>query len=150
MIEELQAACDTVLANAKGQKNKGALVAGWKWPNDVMLNQRKVGGILSKLVDSPGGNKNLVGLAIGVGVNLNQPGAEMAAIERLVWPATSVRRELEMLGVGSSASDESAKEVAAPPALDVRAFREAVSENFLNKMRLFCASGGAPFRPAVD
>jgi BirA family biotin operon repressor/biotin-[acetyl-CoA-carboxylase] ligase len=41
-----------------------ALAAQIKWPNDVMLNRRKVAGILSELADGT--------VVVGIGVNVNQ------------------------------------------------------------------------------
>jgi len=43
--------------------NKFNIKAGLKWPNDIILNNKKIGGILSELV------KNRI--IIGIGINLN-------------------------------------------------------------------------------
>lgn len=40
-----------------------------RWPNDLTIKQKKVGGVLTELVPSPAGQKVPV---VGVGVNLNQ------------------------------------------------------------------------------
>jgi BirA family biotin operon repressor/biotin-[acetyl-CoA-carboxylase] ligase len=45
------------------------LSAQVKWPNDVMLNRRKVAGILSELVDGA--------VVVGIGLNVNQTRAEL-------------------------------------------------------------------------
>tara|TARA_Y100001970_G_C13918460_1_gene692187 strand:- start:163 stop:804 length:642 start_codon:yes stop_codon:yes gene_type:complete len=58
---------------------------GLKWPNDIMLSKKKLGGILVELVSSKEGKK--VAVVIGLGINLalsfedaksiNQPWAEI-------------------------------------------------------------------------
>ncbi len=58
-----------------------------KWPNDVLLNQRKVCGIL--LENLGGTQNNSLRLLIGIGVNLaNHPDAAGSN-----WPATSIAAE---------------------------------------------------------
>ena len=43
------------------------ILTGLKWPNDIMLNQKKMGGIL---IESRTTNKGL-GLVVGIGLNVN-------------------------------------------------------------------------------
>jgi BirA family biotin operon repressor/biotin-[acetyl-CoA-carboxylase] ligase len=57
-----------------------------QWPNDLTIKRRKVGGVLTELVDSPSGGKLCV---VGVGLNLNQ----MAFPDSLAGSATSVLLE---------------------------------------------------------
>ena len=52
------------LAAAEMVEGAVALAAQIKWPNDVMLNRRKVAGILSELSDET--------VVVGIGVNVNQ------------------------------------------------------------------------------
>jgi BirA family transcriptional regulator, biotin operon repressor / biotin---[acetyl-CoA-carboxylase] ligase len=52
------------LAAAETVEDALALAAQIKWPNDVMLNRRKVAGILSELVDGT--------VVVGIGLNVNQ------------------------------------------------------------------------------
>jgi BirA family biotin operon repressor/biotin-[acetyl-CoA-carboxylase] ligase len=52
------------LAVAEAVEQTVALAAQVKWPNDVMLNRRKVAGILSELVDGT--------VVVGIGLNVNQ------------------------------------------------------------------------------
>jgi len=52
------------LAAAEAIEGATGLSAQIKWPNDVMLNRRKVAGILSELSDST--------VVVGIGMNVNQ------------------------------------------------------------------------------
>ena len=56
-----------------------------KWPNDVLIRGKKVAGILAER-HADGG------VVLGVGLNVNLPAAELAAID-LIHPATSMRIE---------------------------------------------------------
>ena len=61
-----------------------------KWPNDILVKDRKVGGILAEQCDvSPAPGSALV---VGMGVNVNSTEAETSAIDR---PATSMRLEAD-------------------------------------------------------
>lgn len=59
-----------------------------KWPNDVLLNGKKVCGILAETVLKGG---VLKGIVLGIGVNLNASVSNLDTIDR---PATSVNLEL--------------------------------------------------------
>ena len=59
-----------------------------KWPNDVLINGKKVAGILAEGTTHGG---KFMGLALGVGVNLNTTSEKLAQIDK---PATSVFNEL--------------------------------------------------------
>lgn len=69
--------------------------AGIKWPNDVMLGDGKCGGVLCEATawtgpagdDGPGYARLLL---LGIGMNVNTAAAELAAIDRPRWPATSL------------------------------------------------------------
>ena len=67
-----------------------------KWPNDVLVGDKKISGILSEAVTI---NNQTLGLVIGIGVNQNCPVSEMPA--GLEWPTTSVIDE-----IGSETSTE--------------------------------------------
>lgn len=54
-----------------------------KWPNDVLVDDRKICGILSERVESNGS----AGVIVGIGLNVNMSSEEAAAIDR---PATSM------------------------------------------------------------
>ncbi|MDH3981957.1 MAG: biotin--[acetyl-CoA-carboxylase] ligase [Kiritimatiellaceae bacterium] len=54
-----------------------------KWPNDVLVGNKKICGILSERIDHPG----KTGMIIGIGLNVNMPTEEAEIIDR---PATSM------------------------------------------------------------
>ncbi len=51
-----------------------------KWPNDVLVGEKKICGILSERVEP-------AGIVVGIGLNVNMTGEEAGAIDR---PATSM------------------------------------------------------------
>jgi BirA family biotin operon repressor/biotin-[acetyl-CoA-carboxylase] ligase len=63
-----------------------------KWPNDVLLNGKKVAGIL---VESSWMGETLEALILGMGVNVCE--ASVPTTENILFPATSVENELGQL-----------------------------------------------------
>ena len=59
-----------------------------KWPNDVLINGKKVAGILAEGTTQAG---KFQGLALGVGVNLNTGNEKLKKIDK---PATSIFNEI--------------------------------------------------------
>ena len=55
-----------------------------KWPNDVLVNNRKISGILAEGLSKGG---DFCGMALGIGVNLNTSSENIKLIDK---PATSV------------------------------------------------------------
>lgn len=56
-----------------------------KWPNDVLVDHKKICGILSEHVEHP--RTKRTGMIVGIGLNVNMTSAEAAEIDR---PATSM------------------------------------------------------------
>jgi BirA family biotin operon repressor/biotin-[acetyl-CoA-carboxylase] ligase len=59
-----------------------------KWPNDVLVGGRKIGGLLAETVIQGAGE--LVGMVLGLGVNLNLPDDVLETIDQ---PATALMAE---------------------------------------------------------
>jgi BirA family transcriptional regulator, biotin operon repressor / biotin---[acetyl-CoA-carboxylase] ligase len=87
-----------------------------KWPNDILVDGRKIAGILAEsIVQGP----NFLGLVLGIGVNLNLKASALAKIDQ---PATALN---QLLG----------------RAVDVDAFRNALLEDFFARRHKFLATG---------
>ncbi|WP_458983902.1 bifunctional biotin--[acetyl-CoA-carboxylase] ligase/biotin operon repressor BirA [Pseudomonas borbori] len=76
------------LALLRSLKEFGVSAAGLKWPNDVLVNGRKVAGILLELSGDPADECHVV---VGIGVNVNM----LAANSAIDQPWTSMRAELK-------------------------------------------------------
>ncbi len=59
-----------------------------KWPNDILINEKKISGILAETVTKDG---KLKGIVIGVGINLNANKKDFLKIDKLV---TSLNLEI--------------------------------------------------------
>lgn len=68
-----------------------------KWPNDILVGDKKIAGILSEAVTIA---SETAGLVIGIGVNQNCPVSDMPS--GLEWPTTSIVDE-----IGKETSTES-------------------------------------------
>jgi len=64
--------------------NSHRIAAAPKWPNDILVNGKKICGILSERVDANGCRP---GIIVGIGLNVNMSTEEADAIDR---PATSI------------------------------------------------------------
>ncbi|MGF0241705.1 bifunctional biotin--[acetyl-CoA-carboxylase] ligase/biotin operon repressor BirA [Rhodococcus sp. IEGM1300] len=74
------------LAVMQTLKEQGVLGAGLKWPNDVLVGQKKVAGILLELVGDPA---DVCHVVLGVGINVN-----MQATDEVDQQWTSMRLEV--------------------------------------------------------
>ncbi len=72
---------------SKVLENYGA-EAKIKWPNDILVNGKKIAGILAQTASI--GSK-FKGIALGIGINLNSDKAEIDSIDR---PAASLNLEI--------------------------------------------------------
>jgi BirA family biotin operon repressor/biotin-[acetyl-CoA-carboxylase] ligase len=93
----------------------------YKWPNDILLNRRKVAGIL--LETESGSPDRLDWLVLGLGINVSQRPAETA------FPATSLREEGDL-------------------ETTVEAVLEAFARHFLSWVNRWLNDGFAPVRAA--
>jgi len=59
-----------------------------KWPNDLLIHTKKIGGVLTETVI----RNNCVGVVLGLGLNVNMPGAILRSIDQ---PATSLHLVLQ-------------------------------------------------------
>ncbi len=60
--------------------------AQWKWPNDLFLGKKKVGGILCEITHC----EDMLCVIAGIGINVNMPQSLLDAIDQ---PATSLQIE---------------------------------------------------------
>ncbi|MBN2429466.1 MAG: biotin--[acetyl-CoA-carboxylase] ligase [Deltaproteobacteria bacterium] len=78
----------TSLAAAGALRDSFSVEAQVKWPNDILLNGKKIGGVLNELCAS---QEKINYLVLGLGVNLNMTCDQLP--ERELFPATSVMLE---------------------------------------------------------
>ena len=65
--------------------NTKRIAAAPKWPNDVLVADKKICGILSERIEQPAAAQT--GIIVGIGLNVNMTNDEAATIDR---PATSI------------------------------------------------------------
>ncbi|MDQ3890976.1 MAG: biotin--[acetyl-CoA-carboxylase] ligase [Actinomycetota bacterium] len=75
------------MAAADAVERALGLAAQIKWPNDVMVNRRKVAGVLAERRDEPSTSAPVV--VLGIGINVNQRREELSSEGRV--PAASLR-----------------------------------------------------------
>jgi len=75
------------LALLRALRASGVVKVGLKWPNDLLVNGRKIAGILLELAGDPA---DVCHVVIGVGINVNMLAGNRVAIDQ---PWTSMRTE---------------------------------------------------------
>ena len=78
--------CSLAVVEAVGEVT--GLLARLKWPNDILLNSKKLGGILTELGAT---KKRLDYVIVGIGLNVN---VSVDSLPELMAPATSLLDEL--------------------------------------------------------
>lgn len=96
-----------------------------KWPNDVLIEGKKVAGILCETIF----DEDRRGVVCGIGLNVNMGNKELHQIDR---PATSLLME----GGGRT--------------WDVGILLHSLAENFIESLEKFLCSGFAPFFPLLQ
>lgn len=95
-----------------------------KWPNDVVIGKKKLGGILCEV----GLSRDAWGVITGIGININMPDSLLKTIDR---PATSLLVE-------------TGKPHAVEPLID------KLAEKFQNHLQCFLKEGFEPFYEAMN
>lgn len=77
------------MAVAEAVEEMSGLRAGLKWPNDILLNGRKAGGVLSEVdLDEMGGGQIILGIGFNLNVDLEQ------LPEEIRRTSTSLKKEI--------------------------------------------------------
>jgi BirA family biotin operon repressor/biotin-[acetyl-CoA-carboxylase] ligase len=78
----------SAVAIGKSIENLFQLKAEMKWPNDILINNKKVAGIL---IESTSNGGNIKRVVVGIGINVNQPNFT----GKFAITPTSIKRELK-------------------------------------------------------
>ncbi len=114
------------VAVVRAARRAGAVGVKLKWPNDIWLADRKIGGVLTEVRAEAGGAAHVV---IGVGINVTLP--------------PSARREIEAGGTQVAALSDAC--AGAPSRNQVAG---AILDELLSMLRIFEREGFAAFRDA--
>ena len=76
------------LAAAQGIESECGVTVKTKWPNDILMNRHKIGGILTEADFASGIVKSVI---VGIGLNINQTVDELPL--RPIFPASSLLLE---------------------------------------------------------
>ena len=136
----------TGLAVRDGLREAGGVDATLKWPNDVLVDGRKIAGILAEMTTVPGGGDfpvRLLAVVVGVGINVSLTREQLP-----VSHATSLA-----LAGGSGDRDSVARAVLEALALRHRQWRECergsgstVSDLLMATYTEACSTVGAEVR----
>ncbi|KAF4657772.1 hypothetical protein FOL47_008306 [Perkinsus chesapeaki] len=123
-------AIDTFLSRKSAKKTQ------LKWPNDIIIQDRKVGGILAEVVTGYGSEEGKVAVVIGVGVNVEVEDEVLEGLKRARWPAGSLK---------SSEGFEWKEDLTVP------ALRAAILDKFISNAKLWkSAPEGCYVPPAIS
>jgi BirA family biotin operon repressor/biotin-[acetyl-CoA-carboxylase] ligase len=100
---------------------ENGVIARIKWPNDILVNDKKVAGILCETVYEP----NYFAVIVGIGLNVNMLAQDLASVGQ---PATSLFVETQKTH-------------------DVRGLLNRLKECFAEDLALFLKEGFTPFLP---
>ena len=75
-LEGLSLAIGTILASSLGELTQNQV--GIKWPNDLLIEKKKISGILIETIDL----NNQVGVVIGIGINVHMSKEEGKEIDQ--------------------------------------------------------------------
>lgn len=92
-----------------------------KWPNDLWIDKKKVGGILTEIF--PLKEEGKMGAALGIGINVNMP---KEGLNQIAIPATSLSVEKGC-------------------AISVEDLLTTLTQNFAQALPIFLEQGFAPF-----
>jgi BirA family biotin operon repressor/biotin-[acetyl-CoA-carboxylase] ligase len=113
------------IAAVRALQRFGATDIGLKWPNDLVWNGRKLGGILIEMRGETGGPATVV---IGIGVNTHMPAAvRMALVEQQAALIADVR------------------EILRERAPTRNALAAALAEELVGMLKMFATQGFQPF-----
>ena len=93
----------------------------FKWPNDLLLNSKKLGGVLTTVIDKSH-------FIFGIGLNINNTEKQLCSVDQ---PATSL-----LLETGKT--------------LSIPSIRSAIAKKFLQLFPLFCKEGLFPFLEKIN
>ncbi len=71
--------------------------SGIRWPNDVEVNGRKLGGLLPERVETPSGPVYLLGVGLNVSTNLAKAPADVRALAATLHEWGEIRTQAEIL-----------------------------------------------------
>lgn len=95
-----------------------------KWPNDILINEKKIAGVLCQTIFE----KEFIHVFLGVGINVN---IEPNVLKEIDQPATSLYIETKKLW-------------------DKTAVLQKLQEQFLQDFNLFLKEGFAPFLKVIN
>lgn len=82
---DLALLCGAAMAQTVKKFFPAEIAVGVKWPNDVLIQGKKVGGVLCEAL----GAGETLAVIIGVGLNINTPASELTAFSHRPFQATS-------------------------------------------------------------